>query len=90
MNVEIRPSPDGRLADSEARGSDDETVDRRIVSSVKKPCLCTNHYLRTMRADLVMAWLQQQPTRERPDTFRRTAVVVPPRTLHGRGGSYIF
>ncbi len=31
---------------------DDGTVDRRIVSSGKKPCLCTNHYLRTTRVDL--------------------------------------
>ncbi len=37
MNAGIRPSPEraGR-AESEARGSDDETVDRRIVSSVQK------------------------------------------------------
>jgi hypothetical protein len=43
MNGEIRLSPEyDRWAESEARGSDDETVDRRIVSSVKKTCSCTN------------------------------------------------
>jgi len=36
-----------------------------------------------------MAWLQQQPTRERPDTFTQTVVVTCLRTLHGRGGPYI-
>jgi hypothetical protein len=34
---------------------DDETADRRTASSGKKTCFCTNHYLRTMRADLIMA-----------------------------------
>ena len=41
-----------------------------------------------MRADLIMAWLQQQPTRERPDTFRRTAVVSTTKTL-ARAGQVI-
>jgi hypothetical protein len=74
------------------RGSrkDDETVDRRIVSSGKKSCLCTNHYLRTRRADLIMAWLQRHSTRERPDTFTQLSSSSCPRTLHGRGGPYIF
>jgi hypothetical protein len=33
-------------------------------------------YPRTMRADLITAWLQQQPTGERPDTFRRNGNVT--------------
>jgi len=69
---------------------DDETVDRRVVSSGKKPCRCTDHYLRTTRADLIMAWLQQQSTRERPDTFTQLSPLSWPRTLHGRGGPYVF
>ena len=45
------------------------TVDRRIVSPVKKSSpSCSYHFLGTMRAHLIMAWLQQQLTRERPDT----------------------
>ena len=40
MNARIRPSPDRDVrAESEARGSDDETVDLRIVSSVEKSVL---------------------------------------------------
>jgi hypothetical protein len=42
-----------------------------------------------MRADLIMAWLQQQSTRERPDTFTQTALGNRSRTLHGRGEPYI-
>jgi hypothetical protein len=41
-----------------------------------------------MRADLIMAWLQQQLARERPDTFRRTAVVRTTKTL-ARAGQVI-
>jgi hypothetical protein len=37
-----------------------------------------------------MAWLQQQSTRERPDTFTQLSPSSCPRTLHGRGGPYIF
>src|SRR5215467_5160192 len=37
-----------------------------------------------------MAWLQQQSTRERPDTFTQLSSSSRPRTLHGRGGPYIF
>jgi hypothetical protein len=37
-----------------------------------------------------MAWLQQQSTRERPDTFTQLSSSSHPRTLHGRGGPYIF
>ena len=36
-----------------------------------------------------MAWLQQQPTRERPDTFTQTALGISSRPLHGRGEPYI-
>jgi hypothetical protein len=35
----------------------------------KKRASCPNHLLGTACADLIMAWLQQQSTRERPDTF---------------------
>ena len=45
--------------------------------------------METVRADLIMAWLQQQPTRERPDTFTQLSSSSRPRTLHGRGGPYI-
>jgi len=45
--------------------------------------------LGTTRADLIMAWLQPQPTRERPDTFRQTALGNCSRPLHGRGEPYI-
>lgn len=31
-------------------------------------------YLETECADLIRAWLQQQSTRERPDTFTQTAI----------------
>jgi hypothetical protein len=37
-----------------------------------------------------MAWLQQQSTRERPDTFTQLSPSSRLRTLHGRGGPYIF
>ena len=36
-----------------------------------------------------MAWLQQQSTRERPDTFRQLSSSSRLRTLQ-RGGPYIF
>jgi len=36
-----------------------------------------------------MAWLQPQPTRERPDTFTQTALGNCSRPLHGRGEPYI-
>ena len=66
------------------------TVDRRVVSPVKKSSsLCSYHLLGTMRAHLIMAWLQQQPTRERPDTFTQAAsdsrtkdLATPGRTIH--------
>ena len=42
-----------------------------------------------MRAHLIMAWLQQQPTRERPDTFTQAAsdgrtkdLATPGQTIH--------
>ena len=37
-----------------------------------------------------MAWLQQQLTRERPDTFTQTAPDRNPNPLQRRGGPYIF
>ncbi len=43
----------------------------------------------TMHADLIMAWLQQQSTRERPDTFTQTALCNCPRPLHRRREPYI-
>jgi hypothetical protein len=52
MNAEIRPSPERRRSGQKARfgESDDETVDRRIVSSVqKKRAPARTIYLRTMR-----------------------------------------
>ena len=36
-----------------------------------------------------MAWLQQQSTRERPDTFTQTALDIRSCPLHGRGEPYI-
>jgi len=42
------------------------------------------------RTDLIMAWLQQQSTRERLDTFKRTAIVRTSSALPGRSRSYIF
>ena len=43
-----------------------------------------------MRAHLIMAWLQQQSTRERPDTFTQTAFDSSQEPLRRRGGPYIF
>src|SRR3712207_5154556 len=67
-------------------------VIRSVISLTLAKCeTLSGHFrgnLRTMRADLIMAWLQPQPTRERPDTFRRTVAVGTPRALHGRGGPY--
>jgi hypothetical protein len=40
-------------------------------------------------ADLIMAWLQPQSTRERPDTFTQTALGICSSPLHGRGEPYI-
>ena len=37
-----------------------------------------------------MAWLQQQSTLERPDTFTQLSPLSCPKTLHGRAGPYIF
>jgi len=94
MSEGIPPSPENGCvtaaagAESEARGSDDETVDRRSVNPVQKTCSCTNDYVGTMRAYLIMAWLQQQLARERPDTFRRTAVVRTTKSL-ARAGQVI-
>src|ERR1700733_3999487 len=66
------------------------TVERRVVSPVKKSSsLCSYHLLGTMRAHLIMAWLQQQLTCERPDTFTQAAsdsrtkdLATPGRTIH--------
>lgn len=41
-------------------------------------------------AHLIMAWLQQQLARERPDTFTQTAPDRNPNPLQRRGGPYIF
>jgi hypothetical protein len=43
-----------------------------------------------MRAHLIMAWLQQQLTRERPDTFTQAASDSRTKDLARRGGPYIF
>jgi len=44
-----------------------------------------------MRAHLIMAWLQQQSTRERPDTFIcKLSSFDAQRSLQCRGGPYIF
>ena len=40
-------------------------------------------------ADLIVAWLQPQPARERPNTFTQTALGTCLRPLHGRGEPYI-
>ena len=44
----------------------------------------------TMRAHLIMAWLQPQSTRERPDTFTQTAFDSSQEPLQRRGGPYIL
>ena len=53
--------------------TDVETVDRRIVSPAKTSPSCSYHLLGTIRAHLIMAWLQPQLACERPDTFTQTA-----------------
>jgi|GEM_PF-3108235 len=63
-----------------------------MPSSLKKRASCPNHLLGAACADLIMARLQPQPTRERPDTFMQlesssARCRVP---LHGRGGPYIL
>ncbi|MER9725887.1 hypothetical protein NKJ33_25980 [Mesorhizobium sp. M0155] len=46
--------------------SDDETVDQHAVSPCKKAGFVPEPLLGTAGADLIMAWLQPQATRERP------------------------
>ena len=43
-----------------------------------------------MRAHLITAWLQQQSTRERPDTFTQLSPKRTSKTLQRRDGPYIF
>ncbi|MFK4495936.1 transposase [Bradyrhizobium japonicum] len=77
---------------SRLRGSspDDETVDRRRVSPSPKTGQCPISYLGTRRADLIMAWLQPQPTRERPDTFTQTVEVGSLKSLAQAGQTIHF
>jgi hypothetical protein len=58
-------------SDCEARGVDDETSAFR-KSFAESRLLCPANLVETGRANLIMAWLQQQLTRERPDTFTQT------------------
>ncbi len=69
-----RWQPDPRLRPAARHGIVmTRTVDRRTVNSVQKAGFQPEPVIRERgRADLIMAWLQKQPTRERPDTFMQT------------------
>jgi hypothetical protein len=60
---------------------EDETVDRRNPSSVKKPVYARIIYVRTMRAALIMAWLQPVHSQEVGYIYA-TVLVVTSKTLH--------
>lgn len=82
--------PERVPSNCEARGVDDETVDRHSVNPSLKAGWCPTSLVETGCADPIMAWLQQQPTRERPDTLRKLSIVRRSKSTCNDGADHTF